>query len=91
MIDGEVSTLEQKITPDQLAVFSPGEKIQLRAGDQQTRMMMIGGPPLSQPRTIFWNFVSTNQELIEAAKKSWKSGEFRLPEGETEFIPLPES
>ncbi len=43
------------------------------------------------PRHIWWNFVSSRKERIEAAKADWKAGRFGLVPGDTtEFIPLPE-
>ena len=43
------------------------------------------------PRHIWWNFVSSRKERIEAAKADWKAGRFDLVPGDTaEFIPLPE-
>jgi redox-sensitive bicupin YhaK (pirin superfamily) len=42
------------------------------------------------PRHIWWNFVASSPERIEAAKADWKAGRFAPVVGETEFIPLPE-
>jgi Pirin C-terminal cupin domain len=43
------------------------------------------------PRHIWWNFVSSRKDRIEAAKADWKTGRFALVPGDTtEFIPLPE-
>ena len=43
------------------------------------------------PRHIWWNFVSSSKDRIEAAKNDWKHGRFDKVFGdETEFIPLPE-
>jgi hypothetical protein len=52
--------------------------------------MLVGGAPLDGPRLIWWNFVSSSREKIEAAKQRWKNGEFDKVPGETEFIPLPD-
>ena len=41
------------------------------------------------PRYIWWNFVSSRKERIDAAKTEWRSGRFSAVPGETEFIPLP--
>jgi hypothetical protein len=43
------------------------------------------------PRNIWWNFVSSRKDRIEAAKADWKAGRFALVPGDTaDFIPLPE-
>ena len=42
------------------------------------------------PRHIWWNFVASSKEKIEAAKEDWKQGRFKIvPGDEKEFIPLP--
>jgi redox-sensitive bicupin YhaK (pirin superfamily) len=52
--------------------------------------MLLGGEPMDGPRHIWWNFVSSSRERIEAAKADWKAGRFATVPGEVEFIPLPE-
>jgi hypothetical protein len=42
------------------------------------------------PRHIWWNFVSSRKDRIEAAKADWKAGRFEPVPGDAEFIPLPE-
>ena len=58
--------------------------------------MLLGGETLGGPRYIWWNFVASSKERIEAAKESWRAGDwqhgrFHLPPGDdAEFIPAPE-
>ena len=54
------------------------------------RVVLVGGAPMDGPRHIWWNFVSSRKERIEAAKADWKSGRFEPVPGDAEFIPLPE-
>jgi hypothetical protein len=52
--------------------------------------MVMGGEPVG-PRVIWWNFVSSSQAKIDAAKADWKAGRMALPvEDDAEFIPLPD-
>ena len=57
--------------------------------------MLLGGETLPGPRYIWWNFVASSAERIEAAKEAWRQGDwehgrFRLPAGDdAEFVPLP--
>ena len=59
--------------------------------------MLAGGDPMDAPRKIDWNFVSADQERIAKAKADWTASveggwtdtPFTLPDGETDFIPLP--
>lgn len=65
---------------------------------QPSRLMLLGGAPLGK-RIIWWNFVASDQERLEQAKRDWagsaekgfKDTPFSLPPGEEEFIPLPEA
>jgi redox-sensitive bicupin YhaK (pirin superfamily) len=52
--------------------------------------VLIGGPKLDGPRIVWWNFVSSSPERIEAAKANWRLGRFATVPGDHEFIPLPE-
>ncbi|UOM32945.1 pirin family protein [Acuticoccus sp. I52.16.1] len=74
-----------------LLVLRPGDPVPVTAcGD--TRLMLFGGEPMEGPRYIWWNFVSSRRERIEAAKEEWAKGRFdTVPGDEAEFIPLPES
>jgi hypothetical protein len=73
----------------QLVVFRPGAEVVL-AAPAGARVMVIGGEPFAERRWIWWNFVSSSKERIEAAKADWRAGRFPPIAGETEFIPLPE-
>jgi redox-sensitive bicupin YhaK (pirin superfamily) len=77
--------------------FEAGRLLVLRAGDAITvralsaaRVMIVGGEPMDGPRHIWWNFVSSRKDRIDAAKADWQAGRFASVPGETEFIPLPE-
>ena len=53
--------------------------------------MLLGGEPMDGPRHIWWNFVSSSKDRIDAAKADWKAKRFATVPGDTdEFIPLPE-
>lgn len=61
------------------------------------RLMLLGGAPLDGPRLMWWNFVASDQNLMDQAKADWAEspdqnwqGRFKLPPDESEFIPLPE-
>jgi redox-sensitive bicupin YhaK (pirin superfamily) len=96
VIDGSIQVAGQSFTRDQMMVFRPGDAITLTAGEQGARLMLLGGETLNGPRYIWWNFVASSQEKIEAAKQAWAQGDwergrFQLPpEDNDEFIPLPQ-
>ena len=57
---------------------------------QASRVMLAGGAPLDGPRHIYWNFVSSTRERIEAARRDWREHRFALVPGDAERIPLPD-
>lgn len=75
-----------------LLIFRAGDALALRAGPRGARLLLLGGAVMDGPRHIFWNFVSSSHERIEAAKADWAARRFPLvPGDEEEYIPLPEN
>ncbi|MEM7693566.1 MAG: pirin family protein [Pseudomonadota bacterium] len=73
-----------------LLILKPGEEVVIKASSD-TRAMLFGGEPMEGPRYIWWNFVSSRLERIEAAKEEWAKGVFDTVPGDVdEFIPLPD-
>jgi redox-sensitive bicupin YhaK (pirin superfamily) len=88
--EGEIEVAGQNFAEGRLLVFRPGDHITLRAKGN-ARVMLLGGEPMDGPRYIWWNFVSSSKERIEAAKDDWKQARFAIvPGDETDFIPLPD-
>ncbi|MCT8160290.1 pirin family protein [Pseudoruegeria sp. SHC-113] len=96
VLEGEVEVAGARYAAGRMMIFRPGDRISLRAGAQGARVMLLGGETLNGPRYIWWNFVSSSKEKIEAAKEAWRAGDwqngrFQLPPDDAgEFIPLPE-
>lgn len=87
--EGEIEIAEQVFEAGRLLVFRPGDAMTIRARSD-SRMMMLGGEPMDGPRHIWWNFVSSSKDRIEAVKNDWKQARFAIvPGDETDFIPLP--
>ncbi len=96
VLAGEVSVGGQDFGEGRMLVFRPGDRISVRAGDQGARLILLGGATMDGPRHIWWNFVASSRERIDAAKEAWRAGDwahgrFRLPPGDAdEFIPAPD-
>lgn len=96
ILEGSVSVAGQAFEAGQMMVFRPRDPISVAAGPAGARLVILGGAPLDGPRYIWWNFVSSSRERIEAAKEEWRKGEwgrgqFDLPpDDRDEFIPLPD-
>ena len=88
VVSGDVTIDGEGYTEGVLAVAASGASVTLTANDD-SRIMVIGGDPVGE-RKIWWNFVSSSAERMEAAKQDWKEGRFGKVPGDDEFIPLPE-
>ncbi len=94
--EGSIEVAGERFESGRMMVFRPGDAITLRSGDRGARLMLLGGETLSGPRYVWWNFVASSQDKIEAAKEAWAKGDwvrgrFHLPPGDDqEFTPLPE-
>ena len=86
VVDGDVEVAGEPVPPRHLAVVDDGDAI-VRASTA-ARVMTFGGAPVG-PRHIWWNFVSSSRERIEAAKADWAARRFAPVPGETERVELP--
>jgi len=90
LIAGEIEIGGDRHGPQRLLVLRPGDSVTVRA-TSDAHIAVVGGAAMDGPRHIWWNFVSSRKERIEAAKADWKAGRFDLVPGDSEeFIPLPE-
>ena len=88
VVDGDVTVDGEPIPPRHLAVAGPGDAIVAAASE--ARVMTFGGAPVG-PRHIWWNFVSSSKDRIDAAKADWAARRFAPIPGETERVELPAS
>lgn len=73
-----------------LYILAPGTTPTLTAASP-ARAMLLGGGAFTTPRHVWWNFVSSSRDRINAAKHDWKDGRFpTVPGDDKEFIPIPE-
>ncbi len=96
VLSGEVTVAGETFGPGKMLVFRPGDAIAVAAGGQGARIMVLGGATMDGPRHIWWNFVASSKDRIDAAKEAWRAGDwahgrFRLPPNDAaEHIPAPE-
>jgi redox-sensitive bicupin YhaK (pirin superfamily) len=93
VVDGEIQVSEQIVASGSMAVANNGDGLSIFA-TRSSKVMILGGKPVG-PRYIFWNFVASSKEKMEAAKKDWAPGPrvgsrfLPIPGDDQEFIPLP--
>jgi redox-sensitive bicupin YhaK (pirin superfamily) len=88
--EGTATIGDRQLGVGDLAVLTAGSPVELLAGGESAKLMLLGGAPMDGPRHIWWNFVSSSKERIEKAKADWKDGRFAKVPGDSEFIPLPD-
>lgn len=97
LLEGAVTVAGDRFEAGRMLVFRPGDRVSLRAGPEGARLVLLGGATMDGPRHIWWNFVASSKERIEAAKAAWRAGDwargrFSLPPGDdADFIPLPDA
>ena len=88
--EGSLTIGDRLLTVGDLAAFHAGQPVEMIAGPDGAKVMLLGGATMDGPRHIWWNFVSSSKERIEQAKAQWRGGLFAKVPGDAEFIPLPE-
>jgi hypothetical protein len=88
VVQGSLSIDGATIPEGQLVVFESGS-VPAVSAPESAQAMLLGGAQFPWPRHIWWNFVASTPERIDAAKLRWANRQFAPVPGETEFIPLP--
>ena len=89
IVDGEVNIGDETHPSGTMIVFKAGSQPRVQTRSACT-WVLIGGAPIGT-RHLFWNFVSSRKERIEAAKSDWRENKFPVVVGdESERIPLPQ-
>jgi hypothetical protein len=89
LVSGRLQINGADLEAGHMAVLKEGQPVTIQALGP-ARLMLLGGAPLDGERMLWWNFVASNRDAIDAAKARWREGRFPPVPGETEFIPLPE-
>ncbi len=88
VVDGQIDACGENINKGNMLV-SKAEgacKILIKGS---SHILLFGGEKMKE-RHIYWNFVSSSKEKIEAARELWKEKKFpKVPDDDT-YVPLPE-
>ena len=88
-VEGDLQVDGEALPPRHMAVLAPSATARISAVSA-SRCMLLGGAKMDGDRLIWWNFVASSRELIDAASERWRTQGFPPVPGETEFIPLPD-
>ncbi len=87
VLHGSVEVDGTPVNSGQIALLSAGES--LASSAEPARLLAYGGEPVG-PRYMWWNYIHSSIERLEAARAEWRAGENPLPPGDTEsFTPAP--
>lgn len=67
---------DELITKGQLAIFSEGRRLKLKAGDRGATMLVLSGRPLREPIQQYGPFVMNTREQIDQAIMDFRMGRF---------------
>ena len=95
VVEGSAEIGGQRHEAGRMVVLADGPAT-VTASEGGARVMLLGGAVADGPRYIWWNFVASSKERIDAAKQAWAEGDweggmFRLPPDDAdERIPAPD-
>lgn len=89
ILEGSIKNGEHVYDPKQILITTEASLCEFEIAENST-VYLFGGQPFPEEHFIFWNFVSSDKNLIEKAKIDWTEQTFPKVPGETEFVPLPE-
>jgi redox-sensitive bicupin YhaK (pirin superfamily) len=88
IVSGEIEIDGDEYRGGRLLALADGRACEIRARGAAA-LLLLGGAPLDGDRGIWWNFVSSDDAKIEAAKRDWTAGRFPPVPGDEERMPLP--
>lgn len=88
IVEGEIVACGESISKGNMAVSKVQDacSVKVKAG---SHLLLFGGEPFPEERFIYWNFVSSDKERLEEAKRIWKEWEFPKVSGDESYVPLP--
>lgn len=89
VVEGQVEACGETVGKGHMLVSHEGGGCSFGV-TKDSLLLIFGGEPFPEQRHIWWNFVASDPEVIEDAKRKWKNGNFDMVPGEDEVIPLPE-
>ena len=90
ILEGSIISDGNTYGEKQILVAKDSKLCQFEISENST-IYIFGGDAFPEERFIYWNFVSSDKEIIEKAKRDWLEQRFPKVPNETGFVPLPQS
>ena len=89
LLSGKLEVKDRIVSAGEMLVLSNKSKLTIKA-IENCHCILLGGDTMNERRYLWWNFVASDLQLIERAKKNWVNKKFIMPvDDANEFIPLP--
>jgi len=89
VLSGKLELKEKVVNAGEMLILNNKSKVNLKALEN-CHCILLGGDTMNERRYLWWNFVASDLELIERAKKNWINKKFLMPiDDNKDFIPLP--
>ncbi|MDA0269098.1 MAG: pirin family protein [Cyanobacteria bacterium] len=75
-VHGDTSTPAQRVQSGELAVLGSGQQLQVRAGSEAGKFLLIAGQPLNEPVAQMGPFVMNTQAELMQAYRDYQAGRF---------------
>ena len=76
VFEGEARVGDKPVARGELAVLSQGDLVDLVAGDEGARLILVAGRPLHEPVAKYGPFVMNTQQEIREAVADYQAGRF---------------
>ena len=83
---GTVRVDGEPLARDALGYLEPGRDTLELAVDEDTRLLLIGGPPFGEKIVMWWNFIGRDHDEVAAYRRDWEA---RIDAGDTTRFELP--
>ncbi len=88
IVEGEINACGETIGKGNILVSKVEDSCDIQL-HPNTHLLLFGGEPFPEERHIYWNFVSSSKEKIEAAKEAWAKKDFPMISHDPTYVPLP--
>ncbi|MBS2024180.1 MAG: pirin family protein [Deltaproteobacteria bacterium] len=89
VVSGAIEVEGEAHATHTLLIRAHGQSFTARALTD-SKLVLLGGPPLDGRKHMDWNFVSSSLDKITAAKAAWKARTWpKIPGDDQEFVPYP--
>ena len=89
IVDGHIQACEHELDKGNMLVSKVDGQCNIAIA-ANSHLLLFGGEPFPEERLIYWNFVSSDKDRLEAAKQQWRDKAFPKVPGDDSYVVMPE-